>query len=131
MTDEFKPPAPGTIGWTDLTVPDAAAVRDFYAAVTGWSVQPVSMGEYDDYVMAAPGTGAPTAGICHARGPNAALPAQWLVYIAVADLDASLAACEANGGTVLAAPRGSGASRYAVIRDPAGAVAALSQAGPG
>ena len=27
---------PGTIGWRDLTVPDAAKVRDFYQAVVGW-----------------------------------------------------------------------------------------------
>lgn len=26
---------PGTIMWHDLTVPDAEAVRDFYAAVVG------------------------------------------------------------------------------------------------
>lgn len=29
------PPALGTIGWTDLTVPDAVAVRDFYVQVAG------------------------------------------------------------------------------------------------
>jgi predicted enzyme related to lactoylglutathione lyase len=26
---------PGQIGWIDLTVPDAPALRDFYQAVTG------------------------------------------------------------------------------------------------
>lgn len=37
------------------------------------------MGAYDDYVMNASSTGQATAGICHARGGNADLPAQWLV----------------------------------------------------
>jgi uncharacterized protein len=78
--------------------------------------------------MAAPATGAPVAGICHARGGNAGVPAQWLVYIPVPDLDASLAACAAGGGTVLVGPKGSGTNRFAVIQDPAGAVAALTQA---
>jgi len=121
----------GAIMWTDLTVPDADGVRDFYAAVTGWVPQPLSMGDYSDYIMTAPETGAPVAGVCHARGTNAELPPVWVVYIAVADLDASLEACRARGGTVIAGPKGAGGgARYAIIRDPAGAVAALHQAAP-
>lgn len=47
----------------------------------------------------------------------------------VADLDASLAACRARGGEVVSDVTPLGAhGRYAVIRDPAGAVAALVQA---
>ena len=121
-------PAPGTIAWADLTVPDAESVRDFYASVTGWVPQPLAMkGGYDDYVMSAPGSTQAVAGICHARGPNADLPAQWILYIIVPDLDASLDACRAGGGEVIAGPKAMGAARYAVIRDPAGAVAALFQ----
>jgi predicted enzyme related to lactoylglutathione lyase len=39
--------APGTIAWTDLTVPDAEKVRDFYAAVVGWRIVsgPRALGE--------------------------------------------------------------------------------------
>ena len=121
-------PAPGTIAWVDLTVPDAESVRDFYARVTGWVPQPLAMKEgYDDYVMSAPGSSDGVAGICHARGANAGLPALWIIYIIVADLDASLEACRTGGGDVIAGPRAMGASRYAMIRDPAGAVAALFQ----
>lgn len=29
----------GTIGWIDMTVADAAGVRDFYETVTGWRHQ--------------------------------------------------------------------------------------------
>ena len=116
----------GTIGWTDLTVPNAEEARDFYKVVAGWESAPVKMGDYDDYNMMAPSTNQPTAGICHARGANADLPAQWLIYILVEDLDASIAACKENGGEVLAGPKYMGESGgYAVIRDPAGAVAAL------
>lgn len=117
----------GRIGWTDLTVDDADGIRDFYAAVVGWKPAGVSMGDYSDYNMTMPGSGVPAAGICHARGENANLPPTWLVYIVVEDLDASVAACEANGGKVLAAPRGLAGGRFCVIEDPAGAVAALYQ----
>jgi predicted enzyme related to lactoylglutathione lyase len=35
MPDSPKTKA-GSIVWTDLTVPDATAIRAFYAGVTGW-----------------------------------------------------------------------------------------------
>ena len=73
----------GTIGWMDLTVDDADAVRNFYSAVVGWEPQDVSMGDYSDYCMAPPkdirADGHPVAGICHRRGANADLPPVWLV----------------------------------------------------
>lgn len=120
------PPAIGTIAWTDLTVPDADRVRDFYQAVVGWAATPLDMGGYADYVMQMPGAGAPAAGICHARGSNAGLPPQWIPYITVADLERSIDACTKRGGRVLAGPRPAGpGSRFCVIEDPAGAVAAL------
>jgi len=44
----------------------------------------------------------------------------------VADLDASLTRCLEGGGSVLNGPKGlGGMGRFAVIRDPAGAVLAL------
>ncbi len=125
MTD--KTPKPGTIGWLDLTVPDAERVRQFYAEVAGWSSSPVDMGGYDDFTMAPPG-GAPVAGVCHARKMNADLPAQWMIYIVVSDLDASLRRATELGGRVVAGPKTMGGQgRYAVVEDPAGAVAALWQ----
>ncbi len=116
---------PGMIVHHDLTVPNADEVRDFYAAVTGWRPLPLDMGGYDDFVMTTPADATPVAGICHARGENAALPSQWLIYIAVADLEASMQQCRERGGAVIAAPKGEAPNRYCVIRDPAGAVAAL------
>ena len=120
------PPPLGSIGWTDLSVPDAERLRDFYQAVVGWTATPLDMGGYADYVMQMPGSSAPAAGICHARGPNAGLPPQWIPYIMVANLDASIDACTKRGGRLIAGPRPSGpGSRFCVIEDPAGAVAAI------
>jgi len=122
-------PGPGTIGWIDLTVSDAEGVRDFYAAVAGWRHEAVDMGGYADFTMTPAAGGDPVTGVCHARGGNAGLPAQWLIYIVVEDLDAALAEVEARGGGIVRAAREMGTiGRYAVIRDPAGAVAALFEA---
>ena len=125
---ETPKPQVGTIAWTDLTVPNADEVRDFYAAVTGWKPEPVSMGDYSDYVMAPP-DGQGVAGVCHARGVNADIPPQWLIYITVADVDESIRQCQERGGKVIAGPKKMGGNRYCVIQDPAGAVAGLI--GPG
>jgi predicted enzyme related to lactoylglutathione lyase len=65
-------------------------------------------------------------GICHALGENAALPAAWLVYFNVDDLDAALAEARVMGGVLINGPRGeAGEMRFAVLRDPAGAAFAL------
>lgn len=87
----------GKIGWNDLTVPDAGAVRDFYQHVTGWVPSPAGMGDYEDYCMTPSGAEQPVAGICHARGHNADLP-----------------------------PKDMGSQgRYSITEDPAGAVTGL------
>ena len=125
MTETANPEV-GSVGWIDLTVEDAPQIRDFYASVTGWKHSPVSMGDYEDFNMSAPDSEEPKAGICHAKGSNAGLPAQWLIYITVEDADTSAARCEELGGSVLAGPKDMGEmGRYCVIQDPAGAVAAL------
>jgi uncharacterized protein len=117
----------GKIGWIDMTVDDAAGLRDFYADVAGLRPEAVTMGDYDDYNMTMPSSGEPVCGICHARGSNKDLPGGWLVYFTVDDLDASVAACRAGGGRVLVEPRGLAGGRFCVIEDPGGAAAALYQ----
>jgi uncharacterized protein len=118
-------PKPGTISWCDLTIPNADAVKDFYAAVAGWGVMPVDMGGYDDYCMMPPGSENPAGGICHARGDNVGLPPQWLIYINVPNLTASLKACVKRGGKIIRPARPMSGGKMAVVQDPAGAVAAL------
>ncbi len=121
-------PQVGAISWFDLTVKDAPVVRDFYREVVGWHAETLSMGEYDDYCMKESESGKTVAGVCHARGPNAKLPPQWLIYITVENVDKSIERCKALGGKVIDGPRMSGDKPFCVIQDPAGAVAALAQA---
>ena len=79
------------------------------------------MGGYEDYVMKSP-SGDGVSGICHARGVNAGIPAQWLLYITVANLGEALEKVQANGGEIVYQSNG---GTMAVIKDPAGAVCAL------
>lgn len=117
-------PVPGTIVWHDLTVPDAESVRDFYTQVVGWTSTGQNMGGYEDYNIFA-SNGECVAGVCHARGVNAKVPPQWLLYVAVPDVEAAAKRCVELGGKVLDGPRPMGAQTLCVIQDPAGAVLAL------
>jgi predicted enzyme related to lactoylglutathione lyase len=85
------------------------------------------MGGYSDYVMKMPASGDGVAGVCHAKGSNADLPAGWLIYIIVEDVEASAAAVGANGGKVIVEPRGLAGGRFCVIEDPGGSIAGLYQ----
>jgi len=115
----------GTIVWKDLTVENADVIRDFYGEVVGWKHEAVGMGGYDDYNMFPRGGGEAVAGICHARGANDNLPAQWLLYVNVEDIDSSIRRAVELGGHLIDGPRTMGKNQFCVIRDPAGAVMAL------
>lgn len=122
-------PKIGTIGWVDLTVDDAEAVKDFYSAVCGWTAQPHDMGDYT-YFNLLSADGETVAGICHVRGANQKLPPMCLPYVTVPALTEALEAAEARGGTIIEKrlnPLGAG---LAIIGDPAGACFALWQARP-
>ena len=116
-------PKLGTVAWVDLTVADAEKLRDFYKNVIGWEPSPMKMGDYDDYNMVSPATEKPAAGICHARGDNAKIPPQWIVYVPVKDLEGSIKTAEKSGGSVVAKL----GKTMCIIRDPAGAVMGLMQ----
>lgn len=114
----------GTIGWIDQVSHHAPAVKDFYEKVTNWKAAPVSMGDYDDYNMTVDGE--PKAGVCNKKGSNSDIPIGWMIYINVEDLDASRAACEANGGQLLTDIKSAGSmGRYCFIQDPGGAACGL------
>jgi predicted enzyme related to lactoylglutathione lyase len=128
----MQKPKSGSVAWIDLTVENAEQVRDFYHKVAGWTAEAVDMGGYSDFNMKPEEGSDPVAGICHARGSNAGLPSQWMIYIVVEDLDRAVKRAQELGGAVVR-PAGEpgGMGRFAVVRDPAGAVAALYEVAKG
>ena len=118
---------PGQILWHDLTVDNAEGVSDFYKEVVGWQKEGLSMGDYDDFMIKSCKDGEVVAGICHARGVNKDIPAQWLMYVKVNNLDDSLAKCTELGGKVLGDKRKMGEGYYGLIQDPAGAYVMLCE----
>ena len=119
----------GRISWLDLTVSNAAATRDFYRQVIGWSVQDVEMedaGErYADYNMLGD-DGNLAAGVCHARGVNLGLPPIWILYLPVGEIAVSLRRVREEGGKVIKdSTEADGRYAYALVEDPVGAILAL------
>jgi uncharacterized protein len=111
-----------TILWHDITVENADELAEFYSKVVGWTIEPLSMGDYNDYVMKNSTTGAGTAGVCHARGVNKGLPPQWLTYVKVQDMETSLENCTRLGGRIIGERRKMGdQGEFCLIQDPAGA----------
>lgn len=124
MTRHDSWPA-GVPCWTDLMVPDPAAVKPFYEAVLGWTfTEPDDT--YGGYVMGMR-DGAPVAGM----GPL--LPgsrAGWTMYFASDDMDATAVAIRSAGGTVVRDPDSVGPlGRMLIASDPTGAVFGIWQAG--
>lgn len=147
----------GEMAWMDLSVADAKTISQFYQAVLGWASEPVEMtqgGEsYQDFVMTSvnPSTEntamdqsskdesnqvssdvSPTklvTGICHARGDNHDMPATWLPYFLVKDIDESVRQVTENGGSLVTKMKSIDSDKYIVIKDPAGAMAAIYQKG--
>jgi len=118
-------PEIGSMVWIDLTVPNAEKLRDFYSEVVGWATSEVDMGGYADFSMNTPESGTTITGVCHARGVNKDMPPAWMPYFVVANLDESMTSCTELGGEIVVAPRALGEGRFCVVKDPAGAVAAL------
>ncbi len=116
----------GKIGWLDLTVEDAESVKSFYQAVAGWQPQAVAMDGYSDFNMCVDDE--PVAGICHARGGNAGIPARWMMYVTVTDIEAAMQQAEQRDGKIIHRISNSdGNTTMAYVEDPAGAVFALYQ----
>jgi uncharacterized protein len=125
MSIRTSPWPVGVPSWVDLTAPDVAAAKAFYAEVLGWSYQDTEA-EYGGYAIAET-RGAAAAGI----GPQQpGAPTAWTLYFASDDADKTAAEVIEHGGTVLLPPGDVGPlGRMFVAADPTGAVFGVWQAG--
>ena len=121
----------GAMAWNELNTRDPEAAKAFYGEVFGWSFEDK---EYE-------GSGAYTAIVLGEESVGglidvtdrvpAEVPAHWLVYFDVEDLDATLETAKERGGDVPAGPFDiAEIGRIAVIKDPFGAWFAVIQPDP-
>ena len=117
-------PTEGGFIWYELITPDPAAAKAFYDPVVGWDMaaDPVAPGM--DYRMIQRSDGGNAGGVLTLTDEMRAGGARpiWLGYLHAADVDAKVAAVEADGGTMLMAPWDQpGVGRLAMVADPWGA----------
>jgi predicted enzyme related to lactoylglutathione lyase len=111
-------PLPNAIVHFDVSGPDEGPLRDFYSGLFGWELNSPGPG----YTLLGTPDGSPGGAIVEAES------ASLVVGIAVADLDAALAAAEQRGGLVVMPATDNGWVTKAQVSDPAGNVVTLIQA---
>jgi predicted enzyme related to lactoylglutathione lyase len=109
----------GVFIWDELGSQDVEASERFYNAVFGWTTK--DMGEeYGDYKIFELGE-TQIGGLMKMQDPSA--PSMWAPYIAVEDVDATVAKSGELGGSVLLEPMDiPNVGRIAYLKDPVGAV---------
>lgn len=131
MSLRSSPWPPGMPCWVDLATSDVDGALAFYAGIVGWEYDRTDQ-ESGGYVLART-RGRAAAGI--GPLPRPGLPSAWTVYLATDDADATAAALDGLGGSVLQAPvdqapvEAGPSGRRVVATDPSGAVFGLWQAG--
>lgn len=119
---------PGGLTWEDLRSTDAAAAHAFYATVFGFRLDALEMADEEYRTFALPSEQGPLGGLGGLMGGEG--PSHWLVYFAVADADAAVAAAQAGGGTVTAPAFDTPFGRMAGLVDPYGAPFWVAQTDP-
>jgi hypothetical protein len=117
----------GSLCWTELGTNDSKKAAAFYSGLFSWKAEksPGPM-EYTLFKLGE----VTAAGMMTHTGEMKAIPSHWMPYFAVKDCDGSAAKAKQMGGDVLLAPKDiPGEGRFAVLRDPQGAVFCILKPG--
>jgi uncharacterized protein len=112
---------PGSLCWNELATRDIDEAKRFYAAVFGWTGETNALADtsYTEWKL----EGRTVGGMIQMNDEwPADVPAHWMVYFAVDDIDAATAKVEELGGRISVPPTDTPAGRFAVVNDPHGAV---------
>ena len=108
--------------WAELWTDDPAAAVGFYESVVGYkSVEARESDGGEVRILGRDGVARATV----VKSPWEEVKPNWLAYVVVDDLAATLDAVESNGGEVLVQPAVSADGDVAIVADPTGGVFAL------
>ena len=122
--DPFMEDVRGRFVWHQLMTRDVPGAKKYYSKLVGWKTMPWPL---DPAYTVCHADAGPVAGIMEipAEVP-AEVPSHWVQYIGTRDVDATADAAVRAGGSVMKAPTDmQGAGRYAVLKDPQGAMFAI------
>jgi predicted enzyme related to lactoylglutathione lyase len=114
---------PGAISWNELATRDLDAARRFYSAVFGHGWEDVDTGEAGPPYATFSVDGRAVGGAMQMTADwPAEVPSHWAPYFAVADPDDAVKRAVDLGAQVTLPPTDSPYGRFALLRDPQGAV---------
>lgn len=120
---EYTIPKNGEICWFELATNNLSDAKEFYTQLFGWELNRSAVSPDKEYLEIYVG-GTPVGGMLEMDekwGPTPP-PPYWSTYIAVDDINDTIAKIEANGGSIRMAPfEAPGVGTIAVVADPSGA----------
>lgn len=122
-----QPILPGTFCWYECVNRDVPKELAFYGELFGWTsaLHPVPGGH--PYHLLSRGADQ-VAGMMPMQGPEwEGIPDHWMAYVAVADIEATVARVLPLGGKVLVPVMDITIGRFAVLMDPLGAALSVFQ----
>src|ERR1017187_3008689 len=114
----------GTLCWADLSTPDPKRASDFYSGLFGWQIfaDPKDKSGYLHIKNGEHFIG----GVPPAAHRQPGVPAHWMAYFQVDDVDATANKAKENGAKLHLPPMSmEGVGRMSVIADPQGAVVSI------
>lgn len=111
----------GALIWNELQTNDIGSAEAFYREVFDWGTETTDMpnGTYTSFLV----EGQAVAGMMEIQAEWGPVPPNWSIYLAVNDVDASLARAVAMGGAVQMEPMDvPNVGRFALLSDPQGAM---------
>ncbi len=114
----------GQFVWYELTTSDVASALKFYPAVTGWGTEEFDQMQYTEWTS----DSAPLGGVVQLRPDQLAqgTRSNWIPYISVTDVDSAARQVSSLGGAVHFGPHDiPGTGRFAIVKDPQGALFAV------
>lgn len=117
--------APGAMLWNELATRDPKKAQDFYGKLLGWTF--TKMDDQDYWYVN--NNGRMNGGMMLMTEEWGDMPANWMNYFNIENIDEAVERVKANGGSIMGqineAP---GVGRFAITTSPSGAVISIMQA---
>lgn len=113
----------GAMTWNDLTTPDVATAKRFYADWMGWRIEELPNANGYHVIWNGERT---NGGMIELQPHEGPIPPNWMPYFGVLDsLEAGVARVDELGGRLVFGPQTVPVGAFAVVADPQGAAFAL------
>lgn len=124
MADEPTPTPHGHFHWNELMTRDVPAAQKLYADALGWTFQQMPMPDGTLYHLCMAGEAMVGGMFDISKNPQFdQMPAAWMNYIAIDDVDAALEKAKKQGAQVMGEPFDvQGVGRIAMVMQPDGAM---------